>query len=221
MASVRGRHVEVRFRLRSPEEFQEAVERVGGRLVSQYAFTDTLLRHRRHGTPPGATLRVRHYRPRGPCALLLNATVARRRRGLAFQVSSLPGGKVRLYEGSAQDCLRVAQVLGFEPSFQVEHVRGRVWQLPGGVEVVVERIRGRRGPTAVELGWWAEVAVVGTDLREAERRLRSALRRLHLDPEASYAGGLPRAVARALGREGVRAGNVEPGASNRGARRRA
>jgi hypothetical protein len=213
--------VEVRFRLRSPEEFQEEVEHVGGRLVSQYAFTDTLLRHRRHGTPPGVSLRVRHYRPRGPCALLLNATVAPRRRGLAFQVSSLPGGKVRLYEGSARDCLRVAQVLGFEPSFQVEHVRGRVWQLPGGVEVVVERIRGRRGPTAVELGWWAELAAVGSDLREAERRLRSALRRLHLDPEASYAGGLPRAVAQALAREGVRAGNVEPGASKPGARRRA
>jgi len=53
VASVRGRHVEVRFRLRSPEEFQEEVEHVGGRLVSQYAFTDTLLRHRRKGTPRG------------------------------------------------------------------------------------------------------------------------------------------------------------------------
>jgi hypothetical protein len=212
--------VEVRFRLRSPEEFQKQVERVGGRLVSQYAFTDTLLRHRRGGNPSGVTLRVRQYIPRGPCALLLNATVARRRRSLVFQISSLPGGKVRLYEGSARDCLRVAQALGFEPSFHVEHAQGRVWKLSGEVEVVVERILGRRGQTAVELGWWAEVAAAGSNLREAERRLRSALQGLGLDPGAGYPGGLPQAVAQALKRGRVRAGNVEPGASKPGGRRR-
>lgn len=213
---------EVRFRVASPGEFRHRIQRAAGAFVSRYAFADTVLRPPGEpGAPDAGTLRVRRYRrPRSECALLLSATPARRAGGATVYRSRLPGGKVQLYQGSLRDCLRVARALGFQPAFRVDHTRGELWKLPGGAEVVLERIRGSGGGRRVELGWWAEVAARGRSVEDARRRLRAALRRLGLDDSAAAAASLPEAVASALRTGGGREGGVEPTGSKPGRRKR-
>lgn len=220
MRVPRKPEVEARFRVLSPREFRHRVERAAGRLRARYAFVDTVLQPSTEGLPDVGTLRIRRYwRPRRECALLLS-TVSTRRAGGPNTQYPLPAGKVRLYEGSPRDCLRVAHALGFQPAFRVHHSRGEVWKLPGGVEVVLERIRGRLGNHKVELGWWAEVAATGHGLRDAGRRLRSALQRLGMDTSAVAVASLPDVVSRALRRGGKGVGSVEPTGSTPGRRKR-
>ncbi len=197
----------------STRGFGRRVEAAGGRLRFRYAFTDTVLRpaRPRTGAEGKAVLRLREERrPQVRCRLLLSSGELDRTPGFAVKRSALPGGKVQLYEGGRGDALRVARALGFEPAFRIRHEQGRAWTLPGGVEVVLERVRGYGGGREVDLGWWAEVAVPHGPL--ARRRLASTLVRLGLDPRSAVAQGLPEVVARALA--GAAGSRVEPRRSN-------
>lgn len=212
MRAPRRPEVEARFPVASPREFRHRVQRAAGRLRARYAFVDTVLRPSTEGLPEAGTLRIRRYwRPQSDCGLLLSSVPTRPVGGPNAR-SQLPSRKVRLYRGSPRDCLRMARALGFQPAFQVHHIRGEVWRLPGGVEVVLERIRGRMGKRRLELGWWAEVAATGNGLRDARRRLRGAVQRLGLDLRAAVAS-LPEVVSRALRAGGEGVGSVEPARS--------
>lgn len=202
-----GREFEVRFRVASPPHLSRQVAQAGGQLRGRYSFTDTVFRRPGEGLWDGpAVLRLREeWRPRRRCRLLLSVS-APRKAGLPVTGSVLPGGKACLYEGRRSEAVRVARALGFEPAFRVHHRSGRAWKLPGRVEVVLERVVGTAGPVRLDLGWWAEVAVVASRPADAHRRLRSAVRRLQLDPREAVPEGLPRVVARALGVRAGRAG---------------
>lgn len=125
---------------------------------------------------------------------------------------ALGQGKVCLYEGTRRDVERVARALGFEPHFRIHHLRGRAWTLPGGAEVVVEKVRADGAGRAVELGWWAEVAVRVASAGQASRRMRSILRVLGLAGREGLSEGFPQFVARAL------AGRPTPGVEPRRSR---
>jgi adenylate cyclase class IV len=193
------RELEVRFRIAFPRQVARRVEQAGGILRARYAFTDTVFRRTgQRGAGQPAVLRLREeVRPLRRCRLLLSLAELRGG-GLPFRGSALPGGKACLYEGRRGHALRVARALGFQPAFEVRHRSGRVWTLPGGVEVVLERVVARAGQVAVDLGWWVEVAVAAPRTAEARRKLRSAVRRLRLDPRDAVREGLPQVAARAL-----------------------
>lgn len=203
----------MRFRLFSARGFGRRVEAAGGQLQFAYAFTDTVLRPARpcRKAEGGVVLRLREERrPQFRCRLLLSSGEVHRTQGFAVKRSALPAGKVPLYEGGRGDALRVARALGFEPAFRIRHERGRAWTLPGGVEVVLERVHAYGGGRGVDLGWWVELAVPDGPL--ARRRLASALMRLGLDPRSAVAQGLPEVARRALA--GATKSCVEPPRSN-------
>lgn len=205
---------EVRFPLGPAAQLSHRLREAGGRLRLRYSFTDTVFRRPGDSGQAGAVLRLREERrPRRRCRLLLSVGQTRAAGGLVVRWPVLGEGKVCLYEGTRRDAERVARALGFEPQFHVHHLRGRAWALPGGAEVVVEEVRAEGAGRAVELGWWAEVAVRAASPRQAGQRLRSVLRWLGLEGQEGLSEGFPRFVERALAggpARGVEARRLRP-----------
>ena len=169
---------EVRFLIDDVEAFRRRLAALGGRVRFEYAFTDHYYR------PPGGAwdprtraLRVReHHRPAQPSEVLLTWTDLVQVGGLTFKRSRFPVGKVRLYEGAADECRAVATGLGYEPWLVVRKKAGLFYEIPEIGELVAEQVDG--------IGWMCELEVEGQNPSHAAAAILRKLEALGVSAEA-------------------------------------
>jgi len=152
---------EVRFFIPDITAFQARLAALGAHGMERYAFTDHYF-HPREGAwnPRTHALRVREWRePARSSELLLTHIEAVSVDGLACKRSLLPQGKLRLHEGSIDECAGVCRALGFVPWLDVVKTDCAICDLPRLGKAIYEHVDG--------LGWTSEIEVDGTDAAAA------------------------------------------------------
>jgi adenylate cyclase class IV len=157
---------EVRFFIGNVEEFERVLGRIGARQILSYEFIDYYYRPKGlRWDPLVQTLRIRkHLAPRKKSEILLTKVELIEQDGLAFKRSIYPQGKLRLFQGSFEECKGLLEDLGFEEWLKIEKRDGRVMELPNGLRFAYEFVDG--------LGWTGELEFEGIDVRRVSQLLR-------------------------------------------------
>ncbi|MDR7435198.1 MAG: nucleoside 2-deoxyribosyltransferase [Armatimonadota bacterium] len=199
---------EVRFPIHDLKTFLDRIEKMGGRVLYEYRFTDHYFRPSSGHAGIGAelarwgrdwslpttltTLRIREwFSPKRTSEVLLTKVEVQRRGNLTFKRSTYPEGKITLYEGPAERAVGILADLGYEPWLSIRKTECAMMEIPGWGHLIREYIDG--------LGWMSEVEVAGESVEEAAERLQSKLEVLGVDVQETSPEPLVVLYARHLG----------------------
>ncbi|NPA84973.1 MAG: hypothetical protein GXO07_03095 [Crenarchaeota archaeon] len=153
------------------EKFKEKLEKMGFKVVYPYSFEDAFYCPKGGWSEEGKTLRIRDWGDK--CEILFTHVDKFKFRDLEFKRSRYKEGKVKLYEGSREECEELLRDMEFEECGRVKKEEGYIMS-NGEFEVALEKIDGK---------WVLEVEVEGGDPEEAYRRMRYIMKFLGLkDP---------------------------------------
>lgn len=168
---------EVRIIIEDIDSFMNHIQSLGATKRFDYSFTDTYYQQPGQAWDPnvqGMRLRVWHQPDDGTFVYYTKNDIINDE-GLAFKRSVYPDGKVKLYEGSKDDCHTLLTDLGFEPLVSIYKEKAAVWKL-NDYDIVTEYIK--------ELGWTAELEFNGEDPKAVKAALTAQLAELNIDMSA-------------------------------------
>ena len=155
------------------EDFKEMLEKLGFKVIKEYSFEDTFFCPRGGWSEEGKTLRIRDWGDR--CEVLFTKVKKFRFGDVEFKRSEYPEGKLKLFEGPKERCLKLMKDLEMVECGKVKKEVGYLLS-NGEVTVALEKINGK---------WVLEVEVEGDDPKEAAERMKHIMSRLGLSEPLS------------------------------------
>ncbi|ABU81844.1 CYTH domain-containing protein [Ignicoccus hospitalis] len=155
------------------EGFKETLERMGFKVVYEYKFVDHFYCPPGGWREEGKTLRARDWG--GRCEVLFTRVEKLKFGDLEFKRSLYPQGKVKLYEGSLEECVKLLEDMEFVKCGEVRKEEGYIMS-NGDVEVALEKINGK---------WVLEVEVEGADPNSAYLKMKEIMKLLGLKSPTS------------------------------------
>ncbi|UXD22518.1 hypothetical protein IPA_05755 [Ignicoccus pacificus DSM 13166] len=165
MKVVKPYEVEARFIVSN--DFKDKLEKMGFKVTKEYRFTDHFFRPR-GGWRGNKSLRARDWGEF--CEVLFDHIEVFERDGIKVKRSIYPEGKVKLYEGTLESCLKLLEDMEFEKCGEIKKDIGYLMS-DGELMVALEKINGK---------WVLEIELNGEDLDKAIEEMKKAMRKLGL-----------------------------------------
>ncbi|MCM2325293.1 MAG: hypothetical protein NDI94_02430 [Candidatus Woesearchaeota archaeon] len=164
---------EVRFEIRSIEEFENRLKELDASLGFYYEFTDTYFEPLERWDPVTKNIRIRqwHQPDKGTVIYLVKNQIMTIN-GVNFKRSLYRDGKLTLFKGTYDECVEVLTDMGFKQWLKIEKKDSRIWHIDRyGFSTIAENINGR---------WYGELEFSGEDPDEAAEKIKNALEILEI-----------------------------------------
>ncbi|MEK6973736.1 MAG: hypothetical protein AABW41_00605 [Nanoarchaeota archaeon] len=166
---------EVRFEIKDIDAFINRIITLEGSLIFDYSFYDYYLTPiDQRWNPLEKNLRIREWKyPTKPTTLYFVKNEILNIEDLKFKRAVYRAGKVPLLEGDLEECMSIAQDLGFKPWFTIRKEKAHFYEISKNkFKTIAEYIP--------ELGWTGELEFEGQDPLKAKNRIAECISLLNI-----------------------------------------